>query len=160
MAPTMMVNGRAVGASRKAQSRRIVIAVSPMVCSMMTPRTIRPVMRYCSCWLKPRSSSTTSMTAMTVTPISVRTTEPEPPWIAGAADQHRSDGGVVVAGAELHVARAVARGEQHAGDRRAGAGDDVGDGDGGGGVDAGGGRGARIAADHRHQRGRSASTTG
>ena len=39
-------------------------------------------MRYWSCWLKPRSSSTTSMMAITVTPISVRTTEPEPPWMA------------------------------------------------------------------------------
>src|SRR5262249_35155270 len=54
---------------------------SPMVWSMMTASTIRPVMRYCSCWLKPRSNRTTSMMAMTVTPISVRTTEPEPPWM-------------------------------------------------------------------------------
>ncbi len=69
---------------------------------------------------------------------------------AGAADQHGGDRGVVVAGAELHVARAVARGEQHARHRRAGAGDDVGDGDRACGVDAGGDRGARIAADHHH----------
>ena len=108
-----MVKGRAVGASssyRGAPHRR-----SPMVCSMMTARTINPVIRYCSCWLKPRSSSTTSMMAMTVTPTSVRTTEPGAALDAGAADQHGGDGGVVVACAELHVARAVARREQHAG---------------------------------------------
>src|SRR5690242_20047299 len=56
--------------------------LSPMVCSMMTASTISPVMRYCNCWLKPRSSSTTSITEITVTPIRVRTTDPEPPWIA------------------------------------------------------------------------------
>src|SRR5262249_9294360 len=69
---------------------------------------------------------------------------------AGAADQYRGNGDVVVARTELHVARTVTCGEQDAGNRRASAGDDIGICDGACRPDACGRGSAEVAADHSH----------
>ena len=109
-----------------------------------------PVMKYCSWSEKPRSSSTTSIMAITVDADQRPQHRSGAARDAGAANQHGGDGRVVIAGAELHVARTVARGEQHSGHRRARTGNHVSESYGAGGAHPGSGRGAHIAADHHH----------